>query len=59
MPCEDIQQLCDRAGSKSMAVPHLYYIRNVTDVPFYMCTPLGTLKPNMSPIRLAQDPRRG
>ena len=45
--CNDLQQLWDRAGSKSEVTPIKTYIRNVPDITFYMCSPLGTLKPLM------------
>ena len=53
--CSDLQQLCDRAGSRSMAIPFAVYIRNIPGNPFYTCTPLGTLKPGMPRIRQACD----
>ena len=49
--CSDLQTLCDRAGSRSMSNPMAVYIRNIPGDPFYVCTPLGTLKPGMPRIR--------
>ena len=56
--CEDLQQLWDRAGSKSKVTPLRVYIRNVPDITFYMCSLLGTLRPGMLPIKVASDPVR-
>ena len=56
--CNDLQQLWDRAGSKSEVTPIRAYIRNVPDITFYMCSPLGTLRPDMPPLREASDPVR-
>ena len=56
--CKDLQQLWDRVGSKSQVTPLRVYIRNVPDITFYMCSPLGTLRPDMLPIRVASDPVR-
>ena len=56
--CNDLAQLWDRAVSKSEVTPIRAYIRNVPDITFYMCSPLGTLRPGMPPIREASDPVR-
>ena len=56
--CNDLQQLWDRVGSKSKVTPLSVYIRNVPDITFYMCAPLGTLRPDMPPLRGASDPVR-
>ena len=56
--CNDLQQLWDRAGSKSEVTPMKAYIRDVPDITFYMCSPLGTLRPHMSPLREASVPVR-
>ena len=56
--CEDLQQLWNRAGSKSGLTPIKSYIRNVPEITFYMCSPLGTLQPNMPPQREVSDPVR-
>ena len=56
--CDDLQQLWDRDGSKSELTPIKSYIRNVPEITFYMCSPLGTLQPNMPPLREVSDPVR-
>ena len=56
--CTDLQQLWDRAGSKTKTTPLIFYIRNVSDITFYMCSPLGTLRPNMPRMREVTDPVR-
>ena len=56
--CEDLQQLWNRAGSKSGLTPVKSYIRNVPEITFYMCSPLGTLRPNMPPMREVPVPDR-
>ena len=56
--CTDLQQLWDRAGSRSKTVPLRTYIRNVPDINFYMCSPLGLLRPCMTSLRGASDPVR-
>ena len=56
--CDDLQQLWNRAGSKSGVTPIKSYIRNVPEITFYMCSPLGTLQPNMPPLREVSDPVR-
>ena len=55
LACPNLQQLCDRIGSRSMAVPMLVYIRNIPGPSFHLCTTLGTLKPGMAQIRFACD----
>ena len=56
--CNDLQQLWDRAGSRRKTIPMNVYIRNVPEITFFMCSPLGLLRPGMSPIREASDPVR-
>ena len=56
--CIDLQQLWDRAGSRGKTIPLRTYIRNVPDITFYMCSPLGLLRPCMTPLRGASDPVR-
>ena len=56
--CRDLQQLWDRAGSRCKTIPMNVYIRNIPDITFHMCSPLGLLRPCMSPIREASDPVR-
>ena len=55
--CPDLQILCDRAGSRSMTTPLSVYIRNIPGDPFYVCTPLGTLRPGMPRVRDACAPK--
>ena len=53
----NLQQLANRAGSRNIKVPMNHYIRNVRGPSFYVCTPLGTLKPGMPKVRPACDPK--
>ena len=56
--CDDLKQLWQRAGSKSDLVPIKSYIRNIPDITFFMCSPLGTLRPNMPRMREVTVPGR-
>ena len=53
----NLQQLANRAGSRNIKVPMNHYIRNVRGPSFYVCTPLGTLKPGIPKVRTACDPK--
>ena len=56
--CNDVNQLWQRAGSKSGLVPLKSYIRDIPDITFFMCSPLGTLRPNMPRVREVTVPGR-
>ena len=56
--CNDVNQLWQRAGSKSGLVPLKSYIRDIPDITFFMCSPLGTLRPNMPRLREVTVPGR-
>ena len=55
--CKDLQQLWIELDP-NLSSPIRVHIRNIPDIYLYMCSPLGTLRPDTPPLRAASDPVR-
>ena len=55
--CNDLQQLGIELDL-NLSSPIRVHIRNIPDIYLYMCSPLGTLRPDTPPLRAASDPVR-